>query len=144
MKRSSKRIIDRAFRMLEKAHGNLNLLPAPARTIIQVSTAQAIIDNGGLQYFFETNFENLTPYHEFCDAYRAIGATDAASLLGEAVAMFPFPDSHLHAEQRCQRLEELWKENDRFAAIDSRLCGDETAWKLLDIYAIQHDKLIQG
>jgi hypothetical protein len=130
--------------MLQKATGQRDLLPAPARTIILVSTAQGLIDNGGLQYFFESNFEDSTPYEDFCDAYRDIGAVDAAALLREAVAMFPFPVPHLHAEQRCLRLEQLWKENDRFAALDSKLCGDDSVWERLEEFALKHKKLISG
>jgi hypothetical protein len=137
----AQKIIDQAFRLLKKAKGDRHALPEAARNIVLVSSAQGLIDIGGLQYFFESNFEDLTPYAEFCAAYHAIGATAAGDLLQEAVAMFPIEETHLHADQRNRLLEHLWSTSDRFATLDNKLCGDDTVWEMLDAYAMAHKEL---
>src|SRR5580658_6853523 len=89
--------IDRAFHyaIAEMTRlGGMQNLPIPLRTLILVHNAQGIIDNGGLQYFFESDFVEKPPYSLFVNAYRLIGATEAADALASAVQLFPFSNPH--------------------------------------------------
>lgn len=74
-----------------KAAGKLSLCGRPIQVVLIVSTAQGIIDNGGLQYFYESDFADQPAYEEFVQAYRAIGAAEAADLLQRSIELIPFP-----------------------------------------------------
>ena len=111
------------------------LSPAQA-SFVRVYAAQGIIDNGGLQYFFESDFEGQVPYSEICQAYRAVGAFKAAKMLEDAVALFDFANPHLDAEQRQARLTELWDDKrTNFAQLDNDLCGNTAVWQALNAFA---------
>src|SRR6478735_2557646 len=71
-------------------------LPVRVRTVALVHAAQGVIDNGGLQYFFESDFPSKPDYVLFIEAYRAIGAEDAANTLAKSVGLFPFESPHKH------------------------------------------------
>ena len=96
-------------------------------------TMQGMIDNGGFRYPLEGDFPFTPPYSVFSDAYRTIGADDAANRLDKAVAMFPFPHPERETEQRNQFMDGL-KEDDEFFLLGDAVCGDETIWQLLDAY----------
>jgi hypothetical protein len=55
-------------------------LPEPLATTWAVVTSQGVIDNGGLQYFFENDWPASVTYSVFSDAYRTIGGIEAADL----------------------------------------------------------------
>jgi hypothetical protein len=95
---------------------------------------QAIIDNGGFQYFFENDLPYLLPYAAVSDAYRRIGARQAADRLDKAVAMFPFENPHVHQDKRLKFMESL-DEHDEFFELGDEVCGDETVWAALEEYA---------
>src|SRR5688500_18729456 len=80
--------------------GDLEKLPRAVRTVAVVQVAQGIIDNGGLQYFFESDFPNQPPYDIFVDAYREIGAIVEADALAAAVRLFPFAEPHKNQTAR--------------------------------------------
>ena len=118
-----------------------NKLPSPVRTVILIHAAQGIIDNGGLQYFFESDFEGQTPYLVFVDAYREIGAEDAAQALADAVKLFPFPDPHLYQTRRNEFLELFSNDGTHrpdspFEPYTHILCGNDRVWSLLDQYIL--------
>jgi hypothetical protein len=98
--------IDHALREFDRV-GDLDKLPRAIRTVAIVQSAQGIIDNGGLQYFFESDFPNQPPYTIFVDAYREIGASAEADALGSAVALFPFAQPHKDKAGRDSFLERL-------------------------------------
>ena len=85
--------------------GDPDNLPSPVRTVVLVHAAQGLIDNGGLQYFFESDFPGQPPYSVFVEAYRAIGANGEADALADAVNLFPFADPHRSRERRENFLE---------------------------------------
>ncbi len=123
---------DFAYAQLKKAKGKFAKLKPELQTFIRVDSGQAIIDNGGLQYFFESNWEGTPPYSVFVDAYRKIGARKCADMLQRAVNLFGFENPHLDAERRQARMEELWEDpSEEFADYDLRMCGDETVWTKL-------------
>ena len=63
---------------LKRAGNDVTRLSEPHRTVVVIHAAQGIIDNGGLIYFFESDWPGTPPYSVFSDAYRRIGKTDAA------------------------------------------------------------------
>ena len=119
-------------------------LPVEFPTFLIVESAQGIIDNGGLQYFFESDWDDKPPYQEFCDAYARIEAREAAKWLAEAVELFPFADPHLHQERRNEALERLWEsEAGKLADLDNKLCGCELVWRKLFEYVLRHGAMFE-
>src|SRR5207249_2159227 len=98
--------IEGAMARLDAA-GDLKALSAIDQTVLLVHGAQGVIDDGVLQYFFESDWPDRPPYSMFVDAYRRIGADVAASHLERAVAMLALPDPHLSEGRRQSRLESL-------------------------------------
>jgi hypothetical protein len=126
---------DIAFAALEKAGNDPASLSISMKTVVVIYTAQAIIDNGGFQYFFGQDFDNNPPYSFIADAYRQIGARSAASLIEEAVSLFPFNDPHLHQDQRLAFLQnESNPDYQRIEELGDQLCGDESIWEKLEKY----------
>ena len=71
-------------------HGNdMTTMPDVERNIVAVITAQAVIDNGGFRYFFETDFDGKPHYNIFVEAYDQIGATESAGSIEQMLAHFP-------------------------------------------------------
>jgi hypothetical protein len=95
---------------------------------------QAIIDNGGFQYLFENDLPSQLPYLNVVEAYRRIGAHEAADRLQKAIAMFPFENPHLHQEERLKFMETLEEESE-FFELGDQVCGDKKVWADLESYA---------
>lgn len=128
------RVADYAYKELDRVGGDPTKLEVPLQTIAVLYTVQAIIDNGGFGYLFESDFPVNPPYSAFIEAYRRIGSTDAAVRLEKAVAAFPFPDPHLHQEKRLEYMEGI-DEDSEFYQWGDEVCGDETVWRNLEEYA---------
>lgn len=126
---------------VNRAHGDVSRLTLPVQTVAVVDTAQGIIDNGGLAYFYESDFPGTPPYSFFVEAYRRIGAEVAASCLDASVRMFPFSEPHLHARKRLQWLENVRDdEKHEFVKLSRRMCGDETVFlKLAEYVEVNRD-----
>lgn len=123
---------------------NLDELPPPVRVVAVVATAQGVIDNGGLQYFFEADFPNRPPYSLFIDAYRAIGALAEAQAIADAADLFPFDEPHLHQPRRDEYLEQFLEggSHRRDSPFESHrkalsLEGSKRVWRLLKKYVEQ-------
>jgi Domain of unknown function (DUF4375) len=134
--------LDRAvdYAMAEASRvGDPAKLSSAVRTVLLVHAAQGIIDNGGLQYFFESDWPGQPPYSTFTDAYRAIGAEAEADALAAAVALFPFADPHKHQSRRRKFLERFQdggshRSDSPFERYTDQLCGNESVWRLLECY----------
>ena len=133
-----KSFLDRAaeytYKELDRIGGDPTKLDPPLQTVAILYTIQAIIDNGSFQYLFESNFPTNPPYSAFVEAYRRVGAFDAATRLQKAVAMFPFENPHLHQQQRVQFMESLNEEHE-FFQLGDEVCGDKKIWSALEDYA---------
>jgi hypothetical protein len=132
---------DYAFSELARV-GSLEKLTAPLRTVVIIVSAQGVIDNGGLQYFFENDFPDHPDYSVFVDAYRAIGAGDAASALAGAVTLFPFREPQKHFQQRREFLDQFLDGGDHrpdslFYA-PTRTLWDARIWERLDEFVHQN------
>jgi Domain of unknown function (DUF4375) len=126
--------MDYACAELERV-GDLEMLPKVVRTVAIVQAAQGIIDNGGLQYFFESDFPNQPPYAIFVDAYREIGAIAEADALAAAVSLFPFAEPHKNQTARDKFLVDLGQDlRSPMWDFDGKLCGSEEVWRLLASY----------
>lgn len=134
---SEKTFLDRAaeytYRELERVGGDPKRLDEPLQTVAILYSVQAIIDNGGFQYLFESDFPMSPPYSDFVAAYRRIGSLRAAEKLEKAVAAFPFADPHLHQDKRLQYLETL-DEDSELVQWGDDVCGDENVWRNLEEY----------
>jgi len=126
---------DYAVSRLHEASGDMGALPLALQTLLVVESAQGIIDNGGLEYFYEADFPNNPPYSVFVEAYRRIGAESAASCIEDTARMFPFEEPQLF-----EGLRQLWLEKLRgdpmseFGRLSGRICGDGSVWIKLGEY----------
>jgi hypothetical protein len=128
---------DRIYKRLEQLGGNPELLPSSAQPIAILYTVQAIIDNGGFRYLFESDMPFTPPYSVISNAYRTIGATGPAEALDKAVSLFPFAQPEKDEQARNEFMNSL-DESDQLFALGDQLCGDESVWQLLDHYVQTH------
>ncbi|RZJ08063.1 MAG: DUF4375 domain-containing protein [Acidovorax sp.] len=123
----------------EKAAGALRKCAVPVQVVLLVDSAQGIIDNGGLLYFYEVDFEEQGPYSDFVEAYRAIGAEEAATLLERSIRLFPFLDPHLHELKRQRWLDQIQEdENHEFNDLSDKLIGHKAVFPKLKEYMARH------
>lgn len=124
-----------AHAKLMEAAGELSALCELVQTFVVVESAQGIIDNGGLEYFYESDFVDSPPYSFFVDAYRRIGAESVASAIEATSLMFPFSEPHLHEAKRQKWLDEV-KENEQheFVRLSRIVCGDASVFAKLAQY----------
>jgi hypothetical protein len=137
----SKAAIDFAFDELERSGGTPSSLSVPVRAVIVIVSAQGVIDNGGLQYFFESDFPNHPSYDTFIEAYREIGATSAARVIAQAVALFPFPEPNKSAKLRNEFMDSFCDEDgdpidSPFTPLSKEICGSSEVWDRLESYVI--------
>lgn len=126
---------DYAVARLEAAGGDMTALPVPLQTLLLVESAQGIIDNGGLAYFYEADFPNNPTYAHFADAYRRIGAESAAHCIEASSLMFPFDEPHFFEPLRALWLEKLAGDAaGAFVTLSKQLSGDATVWEKLAAY----------
>lgn len=72
----------------------LEQLDQPCRTVIIVYSALGLIENGGFQYFFGSNFPGDPPYDVFTQAFSSVGIPELAVRFSKLVSSFPFDDPH--------------------------------------------------
>ena len=77
-----------SLKELDKVEVNIQILDEPFKTIATVYSAQGIIDNGGLEYFFESDFPDNPSYQLFIDAYTEIGAVEEAKCIQQSLSFF--------------------------------------------------------
>ena len=68
--------------------------------VVIVYSAWGIIENGGFEYFFESNFPGDPPYDVFAQAFSSVGLTDIALRFSKLVSSFPFDDPHKFPSKR--------------------------------------------
>lgn len=130
---------DEAFRRMSAVDDNLQRMEEPYRTIAIIYSAQGVIDNGGLVYFFANDWPHRPPYSEYADAYERIGCIDAANALRSAAESFPIERPELHREQRRAYIEANYEESTfEVKGWDDCICGDEQVWKNLAAWARTH------
>ncbi len=136
---------DYASARLKEEGGDIFRLPVPLQTVVVVYSAQGIIDNGGLEYFYENDFDGLPPYGFFVDVYRRIGAEDAASCIETSAAMFPFSEPHLSETSRQVWLDSVkHDESNQFVKLSRKICGDPSVFPKLADYVNAHRHAFQA
>jgi len=136
-------LLDRAsdftFAQLKLLDGDITRLAMPLQTLAVIYSAQAVIDNGGLEYFFESDFDGAPEYSFFVEIYRRIGAESAASCIEESASMFPFAQPNLYEFKRQQWLDLVKEdENHVFTKLSRKICGDQSVFIKLETYVAAH------
>ena len=129
--------INYAFEEYEKRGQDLSKLAVPLQTVVLITHAQGMVDNGGFRYFFEGDMPGNPSYKIFSDAYRRIGALKVADSLDLATDLFPFENPHLSTDKRNEYMDSL-EESDQLFAMGDEVCGDETIWQNLEKYIADH------
>lgn len=91
--------IDTCFKALDKV-SQVERLDHPCRMVVIVYSAWGLIENGGFQYFFESNFPGDPSYETFTQAFNSVGLTDIALRFSKLVSSFPFDEPHKFPDKR--------------------------------------------
>jgi len=135
---------DFAFSQLEEVENRIETLTLPVRIFLMVYLAQVVIDNGGLEYFFANDFPENPPYRQFVDAYREIGAQDAADAIEKALVYFDFDQPETKLALRQEFVASLAAEaSHEFSSLSSRVCENESIWECLEHYAEKNQKAFE-
>jgi hypothetical protein len=94
-----------AYERLASVGGDPLKLNEPFRTVVLADTALGLIGNGGLDYFFESDFPECPDYSVFVAAFQNLGLTYLADGLRELISLFPFQAPHKELELRRTFLE---------------------------------------
>ncbi|QDU27452.1 hypothetical protein ETAA8_25400 [Anatilimnocola aggregata] len=122
-----------AFEKLKVAGGEISLLDEPFRTVALVFSAQGVIDNGGLNYFFESDWPGNPSYSLFADAYRRIGSVDAANAIQDAATSFGISFPERDSKLRNEFMEKQFGADGAWEVQwDDAVCGDERVWSNLE------------
>jgi hypothetical protein len=118
-----------AFKKLKAAGGKVAKLEEPHLTVAIVYSVQGVIDNGGLTYFFESDWPGKPPYSLFADAYQGIGSADAAAAITQAAESFGVPHPEKDQKLRNSYMERFFDpKSDGHDCWDDPICGDERVW----------------
>jgi hypothetical protein len=119
-----------AFEKLDAAGGNIAQLEEPHRTVALIYSAQGVIDNGGLIYFFESDWPGNPSYSLFADAYRRIGCLAAADAILLAADSFGLPHPERDRAARNAFMDRFHgsDSNDTVEYWDDPICSDEQVW----------------
>ncbi|MBI1423106.1 MAG: DUF4375 domain-containing protein [Gammaproteobacteria bacterium] len=136
-------ILDQAanyvFSRLDEVDNHLDALPHPVRTFLTVYLAQTVIEVGGLEYFFTSDFPENPPYRQFINAYREIGAMGTVAALEKSLSFFAFDSPETQPDLRREFIESLPDDaSHAFSKLSNQLREDESAWDRLGEYAQQH------
>lgn len=130
---------DLAFGRLNEAKGDIWALPEALRTLVMVYSAQGIIDNGGLEYFYLRDFPGQPPYSEFAKAYARIGAHSIADCIERSSLLFGLSNPHTNEAAR----EAFIRKNDgddvrTLKQLSDQVCGDASVWAFLHAFVIKN------
>lgn len=129
-----------AERKLKEVDNNPFQLPDCFAVVISIMSAQVVIDNGGLSYFFESDWPNSPPYENYSRMYRLIGANRTAAAIDNGAALFGISDPHLNFVKRqdfiLANLDSMHNGSQSvFDDLDGQIYDDEV-WEKLDAYII--------
>lgn len=124
------------FQLLDEVADDPSRLSIPVQTVIAIYSGQSVIDNGNFQFFFQNDFPGTPPYSFFINAYRRIGAEQAANNIETAVELFQFSDPHMELEKRIHFLNEIGDTDCLFNQLGDEVCGDGSVWEKLSDYVM--------
>lgn len=135
---------DLAQSMLDETDGDVNNLPEVLQTVILVFIGQGVIDNGGLEYFYENDFPGQPSYDVIVAAFRRIGAEAVADCIERTADMFTFPNPHKKREERNDWMGSIEDaEGHEFHQLSNYACGHESVWPLLDAYVFKYRAFLE-
>lgn len=120
-------ISDVAFKKLAVVGNQLEQLEEPYKTVAIIFSAQGVMDNGGMVYFFENDWPNNPPYSIFADAYERIGRAEAAQVIRDAVGTFGVANPEFNKTARKEYMKSNQESNDGMVWNDC-ICGDNGVW----------------
>jgi len=134
---------DVAFAKLGEVNGAIEALSEPYKTIVLIYSAQGVLDNGGLVYFFESDFPKNPPYQLFIEAYNKIGATEIALALTSALTFFKIENPEKNIEARLEFLRSLPNYHygyypHEFLKLNEAIIGNVEVWKQLNRYVANY------
>lgn len=101
--------IDEVYKKWLDSNGKFRAnMPPTLKAAIMIHTGQAIIDNGGFQYFFGSDFPDVL-HEEFIEAYDLLGFTDHSEKLKYIISLFPDGQPQRNLEERQAFLETRFK-----------------------------------
>ena len=131
--------IDVAFERFDEAGDDLSQLEEPFRTIVIITSAQGVIDNGGLRAFFECDWPGTPPYSWFIEAYDRIGCQHEASAIRRAANSFGLDAPERHVEERIAFIEARYDEESlSVAGWEEGICANPDVWSGLLGWAIEN------
>lgn len=133
-------VINNAFDKIGTGYSTIGL-NEKQRTVVLVVAAQGIIDNGGLSYFFHSNFPDQIPYERFAEAFDNIGASEAGDAIRKALSVFSIEHPELDDEHRRITMERLglYGYDGGFKFLTDKIMGrDVHHSKLLANYINEH------
>lgn len=133
-------VIDKAYDKIGTGYSTIGL-NEEQRTVVLVVAAQGIIDNGGLSYFFHSDFPDQIPYERFAEAFENIGATEAGDAIRKALSVFSIEHPELDYEHRRITMERLglYGYDGGFKPLTDKIMGKDVQHsKLLANYINQH------
>jgi len=130
---------DYAFARLNEVGGDIGRIPEVLRTLVLVYRAQRIIDDGGLEYFYLSDYPGQPSYIEFVEAYQRIGAQRAAECIRRSSQLFGVPQPHKNRVARQAVLsDQQSREVQVLKWLNGDICGDASVWESLAVYATDH------
>lgn len=108
--------------------------PPLVQAILMIHTGQAIIDNGGFQYFFESDFPEKK-HSDFVESYRLIGCEEHAQKLLYILSLFPDSQPHEDLQERSDFMQDRF-DGEQFKDIDEIedyfLTKSDDVYRMLD------------
>ncbi|MFV2057223.1 MAG: DUF4375 domain-containing protein [Thiohalomonadales bacterium] len=124
---------------------DIQKVPAEHRDVVAVITAQAIIDNGGFRYFFESHFNGDSDYQIFVNAYKNMGATESADAINQALMMFPNGVPPEELDQRQKYLDSIFDQSDdnkkKIEEMEGKILGKVENYSRVANYIRQNKQL---
>lgn len=118
-----------------QANFDIKKLSEVPRNVVAVVTAQAIIDNGGFRYFFESEFDGKPDYQMFVQAYKAIGAVESAQAIESILDRFPEGKPPENWRQKQKYLEQIFEMQDSFiGSVQGKILGNDKNYVLTAKY----------
>jgi len=138
LKKFLDRVSEISFAKLDKVGGDAQKLCSPFQEIAIVTSAQGLIDNGGLEHFFTWTFPGAPSYTFLANCYRKIGAVNVADTIEAACAYFGTEHPETNLALRLEFIASLPSDcSHEFSKISTRICGDSSVWTCLENY-VEH------
>ncbi|MFN3150606.1 DUF4375 domain-containing protein [Bremerella sp.] len=128
-----RRLYDIAIEKLSDVDDDFSKVEEPFQTIGIIYSAQGVIDNGGLIFFFQHDWDGQPPYSLFADAYDRIGRPEAAQAIRDAADSFGLDHPERDGAARRDYINHHYNPAEyEVDGWNDCLCGDELVWTNLE------------